>query len=443
MEPEKAPEELKKLEMKFRRLEKQKSRKVAAETLKKKCIIDHLKREQQFSLETEKRVCQDWEQMCADMKCEDLLEEMLQIKQNIQLIWDRKNFYIERLFGDRDEMEDIYSRHLQRLKRLVDCYLEIHQYFVTNLSKQYQADYKLQLTKFRHDIDLKDSQASECLQQMEGALISLDEAMKQGLIDDRVAFLKTTDENVNELIEKRCRMHDRKLHQTKLVHNEIMSVLNDYFTMIMDPEKGIAHHNLNDKHKRSQMIIQSNRAKIRELNLRINHLHKKITTVEIAGARKVIAKRLIKRNMLEEIDTLKRKIFHLDVHHMNRMKKMSYEAFNTEKYLSNLLERGNSILSLAQTCSKYECEDDLKYFKDRIAQGNTADSSPEYAFFFDKINRGKAINLLLREERDKLLQMNCDLQRQFQDYCQLNSPEANIARLQPTVRSVELGDRFK
>lgn len=84
---------------------------------------DHLKREQQFSLETEKRVFKDWDQMCADVKYEELLEEMLQIKQNIQLVFDRKNYYIERLFGDRDEMEDIYSRHLQRLKRLIDCYL--------------------------------------------------------------------------------------------------------------------------------------------------------------------------------------------------------------------------------------------------------------------------------------------------------------------------------
>ena len=89
-------------------------------------LQDHLKREQNFSLETERRVFKDWDRLCADVKYAELLEEMLQIKQNLQLLFDRKNNYIERLFGDRTEIEDIYGRNLLRLKRLIDCYLGEH-----------------------------------------------------------------------------------------------------------------------------------------------------------------------------------------------------------------------------------------------------------------------------------------------------------------------------
>lgn len=63
--------------------------------------------------------------MCSDVRLADVVEEMLQIKQNLQMVFDRKNLYIDRTLEERDEMEDIYSRNLQRIKRLIDCYLGI------------------------------------------------------------------------------------------------------------------------------------------------------------------------------------------------------------------------------------------------------------------------------------------------------------------------------
>ncbi|EAT44378.1 AAEL004270-PA [Aedes aegypti] len=401
MNPEKTSEALTKLELKkLRKLEKRQAKKAAAEELRKKCVRDHLKREQNFSLETEKRVFKDWDRMCADVKYAALLEEMQQIKQNVLLLFDRKNNYIERLFGDRAEIEDIYGRNLLRLKRLIDCYLEIHQYFVTNLSNQYQEDSKLRLQEFGQEVQLK------------------------------------------EHIEKRDRLRDENVQRMEHLHGEIKSILNNYFTTILHPDMEKAYQNLCDEDKQSQIIIQTNRNKIKELNLRINHLTKKITEVEIAGTRKIISKKYIKRKLEEEIDTLKRDIIQMDVSQMDRMKKMSYEVFHVQKHLEKLLEKGKLILNLAQTCCKYECEDDVNYYKKRLEQSHSlvepVDCPVDYAFLFDKINRVKAINVLQREERDRLLQANRDLQRQFQQYCQLNSPEAKVALLQPTVKTVDL-----
>ncbi|EAT43720.1 AAEL004857-PA [Aedes aegypti] len=271
--------------------------------------------------------------------------------------------------------------------------------------------------------------------------------MEQGLIDDRVDFIKTNDENINFHIEKRDRLRDENVQRMEHLHGEIKSVLNNYFTTILHPDMEKAYQNLCDEDKQSQSIIQTNRNKIKEFNLRINHLTKKITEVEIAGTRKIISKKYIKRKLEEEIDTLKRDIIHMDVSQMDRMKKMSYEVFHVQKHLEKLLEKGKLILNLAQTCCKYECEDDVNYFKKRLEQQSHSlvepvDCPVDYAFLFDKINRVKAINVLQREERDQLLQANRDLQRQFQQYCQLNSPEAKVALLQPTVKTVDLtGDK--
>ncbi|KAL1379597.1 hypothetical protein pipiens_014780 [Culex pipiens pipiens] len=110
---------------KLRKLEKLRAKRAAADELRKKCQRDHLKREQNFAKETEGRVFQDWEWMCSDVRLADVVEEMLQIKQNLQMVFDRKNLYIDRTLEERDEMEDIYSRNLQRIKRLIDCYLGI------------------------------------------------------------------------------------------------------------------------------------------------------------------------------------------------------------------------------------------------------------------------------------------------------------------------------
>ncbi|XP_062550217.1 uncharacterized protein LOC134214960 [Armigeres subalbatus] len=446
MEPEKTPEPLTKAELKkLRRLEKKREKKLAAEELKKKCVRDHLKREQNFSLETERRVFKDWERMCSGVKYDQLLEEMMQIKQNVQLAFDRKNNYIERLFGDRAEIEDIYSKNLLRLKRLIDCYLEIHQYFVTNLSQQYQEDTKFRLEEFGREVELKEGQANECTQQMEGALISLEESMEQGLTDDRRDFIKKNDENINFHIEKRDRLRDENVQRIEQLHDEIKSVMANYVTTIFHPEMEKAYQTLCDEDQKSQKTIQTNRAKIKEHSLRISRLTKKITEVEIAGTRKVISKRFIKRNLEADIDTLKRKIFQMDVHHQARMKELSYEVYHVQKHLNKLLTKGRLILSQAQTCSKYECEDDVAYFNKRLEQGHGAQVGPnggdhypaEFAFLFAKINRVKAINLLQREERDRLRLANSELQRQCQEYFKLSSPKAKVALLQPGVTNAE------
>ncbi|XP_065084477.1 uncharacterized protein LOC135706753 [Ochlerotatus camptorhynchus] len=113
-------------------------------------------------------------------------------------------------------------------------------------------------------------------------------------------------------------------------------------------------------------------------------------TVKIEiGAWKIIAKRLIERNLeLEEIDVLNRKIFCWDVHHKNRVKEV--RSIYDGKESVRLAGKGQSILSQAQTCSKYECEDDVKFFENRIAQGHKAGSSVGCACFFDNINHIEA-----------------------------------------------------
>ncbi|EDS29572.1 kinectin [Culex quinquefasciatus] len=384
---------------KLRKLEKLRAKRAAADELRKKCQRDHLKREQNFAKETEGRVFQDWERMCSDVRLADVVEEMLQIKQNLQMVFDRKNLCIDRTLEERDEMEDIYSRNLQRIKRLIDCYLEMHQYFVTNLAKEYVEDREDRLDDFRQEVVMKLH------------------------------------------IERRDRLRDRKTAQLEALHGDIQTVAQEYFTKILHPEKEKAFRNLYEVDLVSGRIIESNRAKIRELNGSIKLLNKRIIQVEVAGTRKIITKRLLKRNLENDIDTHKREMKKLEVQHMERMKALAGEVFHVQKHLNQLVERGKQILRLAQTCAKLECVDDRDYFKKRIDQGHVGDAGQvaEFEFFFDKINRVTAINVLLREERDKLAENNAELQRQFKQFCQVTGggPEANLNALKPVVRGVE------
>ncbi|XP_058835773.1 uncharacterized protein LOC131692635 [Topomyia yanbarensis] len=429
---------------KLRMLEKRKARKEAAEERKRKVVRDQLIREQKYTLGTEKRAFANWEQMCSDVRFQDIWEEMLQVKQNVQMLFDRKNAYIDRLFNDRFEIEDIYSKNLQRLKRLIRCYSEIHQYFNESLSAQYQEECKHRLTEFRRETVSKEGHGNECTEQMEGALISLEEAMAQGLVDDRVDFIKKNDDTINAHIEKRDKLRDRKVNQLGQLHGEIKSVVNDYFATILHPEKEKAYYEMFDRDQTSRKVIADNRVKIKELNSTIKRLNKKLVDVEIAGTRKVITKRFAKRNTEQDLDTLKRKLIKMDEDQMERMKELSYDAFHVYKYVNELAERGRLILSLAQNCTKFETADDVKYFKKRIDQGpGSTDCPSEFEFFFDKINRAKAINVLKLAERDQLLQTNRELQRKFQEYCKLNSPKADMSGFKLIVKGIESSEGQK
>ncbi|XP_053686782.1 dynein regulatory complex subunit 2 [Sabethes cyaneus] len=429
---------------KLRKLERLQAKRLAAEELKRQTIRDQLKREQNFSLQTEKRVFEQWEQMCSDVQYQSIWEDMLQIQQYIQPRLDRKNFCIERLLTSRTEIEDIYSRNLQRLKKLIQCYLDIHAYFRDNLSQQYEKDCKNLLDEFRRDALLKESHGNECTLQMEGAIISLEDAMEQGLLDDRVDFIKKNDETINTHIEKRDRLRDKKLDHLQQLHGEIKSVVKNYLTTILHPEKAKAYFDLYGTDEASQQLITGNRVKIKQLRETIRHLNRKIIEVDIAGNRRVITKRFAKRKLETDLDSHKRTLAKLEVDHKDRMKELSYNAFHVQTHLDQLLGRGKLILGLARNCSKLECDDDKKYFERRVKQGRTATNCPaEYEFFFDKINRVEAINLLLAAERDKLQQTNRELQDKFKEYCKLNNPKADSVNLQLVATNIFTSEKPK
>ncbi|XP_055528396.1 dynein regulatory complex subunit 2-like [Wyeomyia smithii] len=420
-----------------RKLEKLQAKRAAAEEFKRKNIRDHLKREQHFSQQTEKRVFAQWEQMCSGVQYQSVWEDMLQIKQYMQPLLDRKNCCIERLLESRAEMEDIYMRNLQRLKRLIYYYTDIFTHFKENLSMQYRADCQKRLDEFRRDIALKKNHENECTQQMEGALISLEEVMKQDKIDDRVDFIKKNDDTLNTHIEKRDRLRDKKCEQLEHLHEKLKSVVKEYLTVTLHPEKAKAYFDLYGKDEAFRQLITDNRDKIQQSCEKIRHLNRKLLEVEIAGNRKIIAKRFEKRNLENELNRQKRTLAKLDSVHKERLKELSYEVFNVQNHLKRLFERGKLILSLARNCAKLECDDDKRYFEKRVEQGHIANGCPtEYEFLFDKINRVEAINILLAAERDQLLQTNRELQQKFKDFCKLNKPEDDCASLQLVGKSV-------
>ncbi|XP_055626996.1 uncharacterized protein LOC129769027 [Toxorhynchites rutilus septentrionalis] len=422
---------------KLRKQQKRQAKRAAAAERQKKHVRDHLKREQNFSLETEKRVFQDWEQMCSDVKYEELHEEMLQMKQHFQVLIDRKNACIERLMQDRDEMYTIYSRRSQQVRRLVEYCLAIHKYFTTNLSDEYTEDCQTLLTMFRRETEIKEGQGNECTQQMEGALISLEEAMEQGLVDDRVEFIKKTDDNVNTHIERRGRLRDRLAKRMEQLRRAIEFTVDNYYDTIINTERGLLYQKTLECDKASVRIIVDNRSKMKALNRTIRNMRGQITSVELAGTHKKNKSRLSKKKLLEKIHTKKWQLEKMEDYHMDRMKVLSSEAHEVKKYLDHHHERGKLILNLAQTCASYECPDDEKYFQRRIDQGHSRiDCPPEFEFLFDKMNRVQAMSILLKESRDQLQQNNRALQLQFQEYCKLNGKETNLSSLQPVVKEI-------
>ncbi|XP_055611390.1 uncharacterized protein LOC129757995 [Uranotaenia lowii] len=413
---------------KLKKLEKKKAKQRAAEEKKKQHVRDHLKREQQFTLETEKRVFGDWEKMCSDVKFQVIREELEQIMQGSKHTLDRKNVCIDRLLKDREEIEDVYSRNLHRLKRLIEYYLEMHKFFIEKLSEQYKKDCRYKLDEFNQDISLKSDHQNDNIQQMEGALYSLEDAMQNGLHDDRIGFIKKNDGNINFHIEKRDRLRDHEINKMEALHSEIQSIVDNYFATILHPEKEKAFNKLYSEDEKTLKLIDSNRKKMKEYNRTIKVLHKRVTEVEIDGTRKILTRRHEKRILEQSMDELKLKLIKLNANHFERMKIDSYDVHQVLKHLNALLERGSLILALAKNCSQYECESDEHYFRNRVTQGHTGqlECPPEFEFMFEKINRVKAITILQKEERNKLQEENRKLQEWFKTYCGTQKVDSNL-----------------
>uniref|UniRef100_A0A182QXT9 Dynein regulatory complex subunit 2 n=1 Tax=Anopheles farauti TaxID=69004 RepID=A0A182QXT9_9DIPT len=415
-------------ELRRKKQEKLLAKKAAATEAQNQLYRDHLKRERDFSDQTQRKLFADWETLCERIRTEELAEELRQQQRCFGTVVDRKNGHIERLVGVRDEIGAIHTKCLNRLRNIIDYYIRLKDFMSATMLERYESDCQKLLQQFREEVSNKQTYSSTEMQTLDASLEELMAKIKQDELTDREWFLESNLENISAQVEKCEIIRDKKCTEMAKLQQRLRATLDDYFQTVLYPDRKQTYDQLVYYTELEQQAIEGRRRELDELQRKKAQLERTLTLARIGGKRKLQTRRSYRRLLEVKLQLLKEQLQQLDDEHHQRLKSICSFTHHLKAQLTEHLRWGERVAKLGLICTQYETDQDRTYAK-RWSSSEEKPHEPADDTFdclTNKINRIEAINIILREERSRLRHENEQLQSKFKSYCSLqkaNAPE--------------------
>uniref|UniRef100_A0A182R945 Dynein regulatory complex subunit 2 n=1 Tax=Anopheles funestus TaxID=62324 RepID=A0A182R945_ANOFN len=410
-------------ELRRKKQEKLLAKKAAARETQNQLYRDHLQREREFSDQTEKTFFAGWETLCAQVRSDQLAEELRQQQQCFGTVFDRKNEIIQRLIGVRDEIQEIHTKCLTRLGNVIDYYIRLKDYLTATMLQRYETESQQLLKEFREEVDSKESFSNSQMEMLDASLAELLSKMKDDQLADSEWLLESNNQNISAQVEKCEIIRDKKYTEMSALYRRLRATLDDYFETVLYPKRKQSYNRLVYYTELEQQAIEQRRCQVAVLQLKKTQLDHSLTLAEIGGRRKLRTRHIYRRLLEMKVQLLKEQQKELDVEHEQCMKWCCSFTHHLMNVLTEHLSWGERIAKLGLICTQYENEQDQKYATKWFVQQDE-DESNELGDIFgtltNKINRVEAINIIRREEKVRLKQENNDLKTKFKAYCALH-----------------------
>uniref|UniRef100_A0A182VFH1 Dynein regulatory complex subunit 2 n=1 Tax=Anopheles merus TaxID=30066 RepID=A0A182VFH1_ANOME len=360
-------------ELRRKKQEKLLAKKAAAREAQNQLYRDHLKRERDFSDQTERAFFADWETLCAQVQSGQLVEELRQQQQCFGTVFDRKNECIRRLVGAQEEVQEIHTKCLARLGNVLDYYIRefgehcvgggwLKDFLTATVLEHYESESQKLLKEFREEVESKESFSTSQMELLDASLAELLSKMKLDESNDREWLLAANNQNISAQVEKCEIIRDHKFTVMSALYRQLRATLDDYFQTVLHPERRAAYHGLVQRTEDDDKIFSKNCCEMAVLQSKKTQLEHTLKLARIGGRRKLRTR-----------------------HNYRRLLEMKPEP-----------DAGK-----------------------RLHQPEEHDGTFDY--LIHKVNRVEAINIVLREEKLRLKRENDELQTKFKAYCGLHN----------------------
>ncbi|KFB49316.1 AGAP006596-PA-like protein [Anopheles sinensis] len=408
-----------------RKAEKLLAKKAAAREVQNQQYKDHLRRERAFSDQTQRKFFDSWETLCAQVKCEQMVEELRQQQQCFGTVFDRKNGCIDRLLAVRDEIGEIHDKCLRRLDKIIDYFIRLKDFMTATMLQRYDADCLNLFMDFREEAASKEEHACSQMEILDASLEELLQKMKQDEKADSDWLLEQNTINKCAQIEKCEIMRDKKYKEMDDLYCQLRTTLDRYFQTVLFPERKKSYDQLLYYTQLEQQGIEKRRCQIAIAQLKKTQLEHTLALVRIGGRRRLRTQHNYRRLLEHKLSVLKEKQQRLDEDHQTRLKQTCSITHRIQQILSEHLSWGEKIVKQASICAQYETEQDQqfasKWFRDGASESDLDVEDPRYfEYLMHKINRVEAIAIILREEKIALERENDALRVKFKAFCKLH-----------------------
>uniref|UniRef100_A0A182K0B8 Dynein regulatory complex subunit 2 n=1 Tax=Anopheles christyi TaxID=43041 RepID=A0A182K0B8_9DIPT len=407
------------------------AKKAAAREAQNQLYLDHLKRERDFSNQTEQAFISDWETLCAKVQSGQLVEELRQQQQCFGTVFDRKNECIRRLVGVRDEVQEIHTKCLARLGSVIDYYIReidglgLKDFLTATMLERYETETQKMLKEFREEVESKESFSSTQMALLDASLAQLQSKMKQNELNDREWLHDANNQNISAQVEKCDIIRDKKFNEMSALYRQLRATLDSYFQTVLYPERKQTYDRLVYYTELEQQAIERRRCQVAVLQITRAQLDHSLTLARIGGRRKLRTRHNYRRLLEMKVLLLKEQQKHLDNEHERSVKWICSFTHQLKKLLAEHLVWGEKIAKTALICTQYETEQDQRYVgkwfqDDQDETMEQLDHDGTFDYLINKINRIESINIVLREEKLRLKRENEELQTKFKAYCGLH-----------------------
>ncbi|XP_041773731.1 uncharacterized protein LOC121594495 [Anopheles merus] len=416
-------------ELRRKKQEKLLAKKAAAREAQNQLYRDHLKRERDFSDQTERAFFADWETLCAQVQSGQLVEELRQQQQCFGTVFDRKNECIRRLVGAQEEVQEIHTKCLARLGNVLDYYIRLKDFLTATVLEHYESESQKLLKEFREEVESKESFSTSQMELLDASLAELLSKMKLDESNDREWLLAANNQNISAQVEKCEIIRDHKFTVMSALYRQLRATLDDYFQTVLHPERRAAYHGLVQRTEDDDKIFSKNCCEMAVLQSKKTQLEHTLKLARIGGRRKLRTRHNYRRLLEMKVLLLKKQQQQLDDEHQRCLKWICSFTHQLKKLLAEHFAWGEKIAKMALICTQYETEQDQRYaarwYQPEPDAGKRLHQPEEHDGTFDylihKVNRVEAINIVLREEKLRLKRENDELQTKFKAYCGLHN----------------------
>uniref|UniRef100_A0A1A9ZE75 Dynein regulatory complex protein 1/2 N-terminal domain-containing protein n=1 Tax=Glossina pallidipes TaxID=7398 RepID=A0A1A9ZE75_GLOPL len=321
-----------------------------------KCPQEELKRELAMSKRTAEKGQREWEEMCREIKIQELRSELEEWQVKSGRIMKEKDEKIALLIDDMVVTEEMHKRNFSTQMQVMEFLSDAMRAFHETAKLLYEAQTTDMIHEFYDEINDRSQVTNNIKVKCENVMHATNVVVEDQMLSDYHIFLDKRDDRVNTEIEKRYRLRDSIISKMRFLQKQLTTFLESLRNASLDVRKYERVNMLMERQK--NFVVESQKLNYAEARGTRIYMDSQRDTLHIGAEaqRKIKDLRLEHAYFVQMRKNIEMEMIQDREETYEKLKILTFSCFQTNKKYKKLKKYGELLLSLAANCRKLQTE---------------------------------------------------------------------------------------
>ncbi|CAH2224266.1 dynein regulatory complex subunit 2 [Pelobates cultripes] len=319
-------------------------------------LKDKLSKEESCSIINLNKLNVQWRSVLREVKTKELQKDIEILSQTFERVVDCKDSVIKSLAKDVEESEEQYTHALRSHLQNIDQLLELQRERIALLKEEYQQELDAVQKEFETErkmiIEHMETEASY----LQNVILAMEQNITEAESESKMEFQNMRDEIKNKNLEEKHALRLLLEGSVEDLWKQFQLALKNYTDSTDD--RRIAYEALKAKDEKSALEIEMQMKKLQKIQDSIASLKNKISVHARESEEQNRRLREKKEVMLKQFQKLKSQMNQARSSEHSRLATLTVQSNATLKELQRIINKGESILRVAEMCRKLETEEE-------------------------------------------------------------------------------------